>query len=90
LGGILQYNNNLESVNLSFNGITDRGLSAIAHGISKNSSISKLLLWGNDFGETSSQLFYSLSNGRFKLYNFTIDFRPYIAGPGEPVQIAQL
>jgi Ran GTPase-activating protein (RanGAP) involved in mRNA processing and transport len=61
--------------------LTDDGLAAIARAClaprhAESNRLQNLLLWGNDFGTTSSALFLELHRGRFADWNVETDFLP--------------
>ena len=77
----------LLSLDISSNEIGDLGLVAVADALNANTTLQRLLLFGNNFGEQSSDAFRELGETRFKFYDleekdfrsYVVDGRPYIA-----------
>ena len=77
-GAALRANKVLRTLNLKCCGAGDGGLTDIAMGMHENSTLSELLLWGNDFGQQSCGEFMQLVEGRFNYFGVAVDFLPYI------------
>lgn len=65
-------------LDLRYNGIRDAGLEAIAEGMECNSSVERLLVWGNQFGVASLKRFAGLEDGRFALVGIFLDVQPFV------------
>jgi len=76
----------LLSLDISSNSIGDMGLVAIADALNVNTTLQRLLIFGNHFGEQSSDALRELSETRFRLIydleekdfqSYVVDGRPY-------------
>lgn len=84
---------NLSMLALCSTYLTDDGLAAIATALlqPENADINRLqslLLWGNDFGDRSAQLFLELCDGRFHDWDVETDFLPRAMDGDDRVHVA--
>ncbi len=77
-GMALEMNGVLQSLDLSSNEINDIGMASLAAAMRSNSTCQKLHLWGNHFGVESASIFHELFEGRFKYFELSSDFKPYL------------
>lgn len=65
-------------LDLRNNNIQDPGLDALAEGMECNSSIERLFIWGNKFGQASLRRLAELEAGRFALVDVFLDVQPFL------------
>ncbi|GAB9465401.1 hypothetical protein Gpo141_00002809 [Globisporangium polare] len=84
---------NLSTLALCSSYLTDVGLAAIAAACLRpenadGNRLQSLLLWGNNFGEKSAQLFLELCDGRFHDWDVETDFLPRAVDGDDRVHVA--
>ena len=80
----LRSSRHLLSLDISSNSIGDMGLVAIADALNANTTLQRLLIFGNAFGEQSSEALKELSETRFRYYDLEEkDFQSYVVD-GQP------
>ena len=67
-----------DRLDLRSNSINDRGLDALAEGMTYNTTVERLLVWGNHFGQASLRRFHDLAGGRFAMVGMSIDVHPFL------------
>ena len=78
IAAVLPESRTLLKLDMSFNSIHDMGLVALAEGMRHNHRITRLHLWGNEFGEASAAAFDSvLAEKQAKRAPLWTDFSPY-------------
>ncbi|OQR89362.1 hypothetical protein THRCLA_09775 [Thraustotheca clavata] len=84
---VLSTSDRLKTLCVGHNSIQDEGLARLAYGIlhNKRSALTKLLVWGNDFGEIAPTAFDALANAKHKILH--LDIKPYTVD--EKIMIAK-